>query len=83
MWKSNVSWINTEHIQIRLFSSIIQKIGKDFSNEIKGTNIKLKNYCLGKDFIFQRLPLEVFYKEGVLKIFLQNSKEITCARVSF
>ena len=42
---------NTENIQIG-FSSIIQKANKDFSNEIKKTNIKLKNYCLGKGFIF-------------------------------
>ena len=42
---------NTENIQIG-FSSIIQRSDKDFSNEIKDTNIKLKNYCLGKGFIF-------------------------------
>ena len=42
---------NTENIQIGL-SSIIQRADKDFSNEIKETNIKLKNYCLGKGFIF-------------------------------
>ena len=42
---------NTENIQIG-FSSIIKRIDKDFSNEIKETNIKLKNYCLGKGFIF-------------------------------
>ena len=42
---------NTENNQIR-FSSIIQRTDKDFSNEIKETNIKLKNYCLGKGFIF-------------------------------
>ena len=41
----------TENIQIE-FSSIIQRTDKDFSNEIKETNIKLKNYCLGKGFIF-------------------------------
>ena len=41
----------TENIQIG-FSSIIQRADKDFSNEIKETNIKLKNYCLGKGFIF-------------------------------
>ena len=35
---------NTENSQIR-FSSIIQRTDKDFSNEIKETNIKLKNYC--------------------------------------
>ena len=35
---------NTENIQIG-FSSIIQRADKDFSNEIKETNIKLKNYC--------------------------------------
>ena len=38
---------NTENSQIR-FSSIIQRTDKDFSNEIKETNIKLKNYL----FIF-------------------------------
>ena len=42
---------NTENIQIG-FSSIIQRTDKDFSNEIKETNIKLKNYCLSKGFIF-------------------------------
>ena len=42
---------NTENIQIG-FYSIIQRTGKDFSNEIKETNIKLKNYWLGKGFIF-------------------------------
>ena len=42
---------NTENIQIG-FSSIIQRSDKEFSNEIKETNIKLKNYCLGKGFIF-------------------------------
>ena len=42
---------NTEHIHIG-FSSIIQRTGKDFSNEIKERNIKLKNYFLGKGFIF-------------------------------
>ena len=42
---------NTEKIQIG-FSSIIQRTDKDFSNEIKETNIKLKNYCLDKGFIF-------------------------------
>ena len=42
---------NTENSQIR-FSSIIQRTDKDFSNEIKETNIKLKNFCLGKGFIF-------------------------------
>ena len=42
---------NTENIQIG-FSSIIQRSDKDFSNEIKETNIKLMNYCLGKGFIF-------------------------------
>ena len=41
---------NTENIQIG-FSSIIKRIDKDFSNEIKETNIKLKNYCLGKGSI--------------------------------
>ena len=40
---------NTENIQIG-FSSIIQRADKDLSNEIKETNIKLKN-CLGKGFI--------------------------------
>ena len=35
---------NTENIQIG-FSGIIKRIDKDFSNEIKETNIKLKNYC--------------------------------------
>ena len=42
---------NTENIQIG-FYSIIQRTDKDFSNEIKETNIKLKNYWLGKGFIF-------------------------------
>ena len=42
---------NTENIQIG-FSSIIQRIDKNLSNEIKETNFKLKNYCSGKDFIF-------------------------------
>ena len=42
---------NTENMQIG-FSSIIQRTDKDFSNEIKESNIKLKNYCLGKGFIF-------------------------------
>ena len=42
---------NTENIQIG-FSSIIQRADKDFGNEIKETNIKLKNYCSGKGFIF-------------------------------
>ena len=41
----------TENIYIG-FSNIIQRTDKDFSNEIKETNIKLKNYCLGKGFIF-------------------------------
>ena len=41
---------NTKNIQIG-FSSIIQRTNKDFSNEIKGTNIKLKNDCLDKGFI--------------------------------
>ena len=35
---------NTENIQIG-FSSIIERTDKDFSNEVKETNIKLKNYC--------------------------------------
>ena len=42
---------NTQKIQIG-FSSIIQKADNDFSNEIKETNINLKNFCLGKGFIF-------------------------------
>ena len=42
---------NTEKIQIG-FSSIIQRTDKVFSNEIRETNIKLNNYCLGKGFIF-------------------------------
>ena len=42
---------NTENIQTG-FSSITQRTDKDFRNEIKETNIKLKNYCLGKGFIF-------------------------------
>ena len=42
---------NTENIQIG-FSTIIERADKDFSNEIEETNIKLKNYCLGKGFIF-------------------------------
>ena len=42
---------NTENIEIE-FSSIIQSANKDFSNEIKETNIKLKNYCSGNGFIF-------------------------------
>ena len=42
---------NTENIQIG-FSSIIERTDKDFSNEVKETNIKLKNYCWGKGFIF-------------------------------
>ena len=42
---------NTENIQIG-FSSIIQRTDIDFSNEIKVINIKLKNYCYGKGFIF-------------------------------
>ena len=42
---------NTEKIQIG-FSSIIQRADKDFSNQIKETNIKLKKFCLGKGFIF-------------------------------
>ena len=33
---------NTENIQI-LFCSVTQRTDKDFSNEIKETNIKLKN----------------------------------------
>ena len=37
---------NTENIRIG-FSTIIERADKDFSNEIKETNIKLKNYCLG------------------------------------
>ena len=40
----------TENTQIG-FSSFIQRSDKDFSNEIKETNIKLKNCCLGKGFI--------------------------------
>ena len=43
---------NKENIQIG-FSSIIQRAAdKDFRNVIKETNIKLKNYCSGKGFIF-------------------------------
>ena len=42
---------NTEHIQIR-FSRIIERTNKDFGKEIKETNIKLENYCLGKSLIF-------------------------------
>ena len=42
---------NTENIQIG-FSCIIQRTDKDFINEIKETNVKLKNYCLGNGFIF-------------------------------
>ena len=42
---------NAENIQIG-FSSIIQRTDKCLSNEMKETNIKLKNYCLGKGFIF-------------------------------
>ena len=42
---------NTENIQIG-FSSITQRADKDFGNESKETNIKLKNYCSGKEFIF-------------------------------
>ena len=42
---------NTENIQIG-FCSIIQRPNKDSRNEIKETNIKLTNYCLGKGFIF-------------------------------
>ena len=42
---------NKENIQTG-FSSIIQRTDKDFSNEIKETNVKLKNYCLGKGFVF-------------------------------
>ena len=42
---------DTDNIQIG-FSSIIQRTDKDFSNEIKESNIKLKNYCLCKGFIF-------------------------------
>ena len=42
---------NTENIRIG-FSTIIERADKDFSNEIEETNIKLKNYCLGKGFIF-------------------------------
>ena len=43
--------INTVNIQIR-FSGIIQRIDKNFSNGIKETNIKLKNSCLGRGFVF-------------------------------
>ena len=43
--------INTENIQIR-FSSIIQRIDRNFSSGIKETIINLKNSCLGKGFIF-------------------------------
>ena len=42
---------NTENIRIG-FSTVIERADKDFSNEIEETNIKLKNYCLGKGFIF-------------------------------
>ena len=42
---------NTENIQIGFFS-IIQRTDKDFGNEIKETNIKLKNYWSGKGIIF-------------------------------
>ena len=42
---------NTESIQIG-FSIFIQRTDKDFSNKIKETNIKLKNYYLGRGFIF-------------------------------
>ena len=42
---------NTENIQTG-FSSIIQRTDKEFSYEIKETNIKLKNYCFGKGVIF-------------------------------
>ena len=39
----------TENTEIG-FSSFMQRSDKDFSNEIKETKIKLKNYCLGKGF---------------------------------
>ena len=41
----------TEDLQIG-FPIIIQRTDKDFRNEIKETNITLKNYCLGKGFVF-------------------------------
>ena len=42
---------STENILIGI-SSIIQRTDKEFSYEIKETNIKLKKCCLGKGFFF-------------------------------
>ena len=42
---------STENIQIGI-SSIIQRTDKEFSNEIKETNLKLKKCCLGKELFF-------------------------------
>ena len=57
---------DTENIQIGFFS-IIQRIDKDFSNKIKEINIKLKNYCSGKGFIFVD-------NDNINEYFLNNSK---------
>ena len=57
---------NTENIQIG-FPSIIQRTDKDFTYEIKETNIKLKTYCLGKWVIFVD-------NGNINKSFLNNSK---------
>ena len=62
MWELD----NTENIQLGI-SSIIQRTDKDFSNEIKETNIKLKNYCLGKGFIF-------VHDDNINESCLNNSK---------
>ena len=53
-------------IQIGFFS-IIQRTDNNFSNEIEETNIKSKNYCLIKRFIFVD-------NDNVNESFLKSSK---------
>ena len=49
----NVRGINTFLITIQTgFSSILHRSDKDFSKEISELNVKLKKYCLGREFIY-------------------------------
>ena len=47
---------NTENIQIG-FSRIMYKSDKDFSKEISELNVKLKKYCLGREFIMLKTTI--------------------------
>ena len=58
-------------------------------NQLRTSNLISSSWCFfvlisySSNYMTQKQPLEVFYKEKVFLEILQHSQENTCARVSF